>query len=364
MLSIVLHSPWSIPNLYSDLTDSFWTRCWVQSGSLPYLGSSPTCDHAFEYPVLSGLILYSVRAVGPDLMTFYAAFSGLSLLAGFVSGWACWSIARRLGRDLNAMFFLLPSFMIYGVYNFDLFHVMFVLLSILSFLRGKGGVSAVFLGLAVDTKLTSVVLLPVFLMELKGRRERLGYVGAFVLVIAAFNLPFAALGFKSFLEGYQFIGSYGLEDAWYVWIFQNPNSWIYAKLFGIVVSGLLLLRVYTLKTSLVAKSILAIAAYLLGTYIYSPQFNILLIPLLALLDLQHPSVFPWDGFNALIILTWFIQPNPTLPGSWPQFFALLRAICLAWLCLAVSSREGWSLTTWLRAMFGRPQGATNPLTPV
>jgi len=356
LVSAELHWPGQSPGFYSDITGSFWLRCWVQSGSLPYVGSSPSCDYAFEYPALSGMILYFVRAVGPDLQTFYEAFVALSMIAAAVSVWGCWTLARREGRELNPLFFLMPSFLIYGIYNFDIFHLLFVVLALVSFVKGGRLLSAALLGLAVSTKLTSVVLIPVLLMEMKGYRARLGYLGVFAAVVAAVNLPIALLNFSNFLQGYQFVGGYGLEDSWYVWIFQNPATWTYAKYFGIGVSGLLLLRVYTLKASLLAKSFLAIAAYLLGTYIYTPQFNILVIPLIAALDLQHPALYPWDGFNVLIILTWFI-PNsqPTLAGSWPQFFALLRAACLVALCISLASREGASLPAWVKARI-RPKG--------
>ena len=109
--------------------------------------------------------------------------------------------------------------------------------------------------------------------------------------------------------------------------------------------GILLLRVYTLKADLLTKSFLALAAYLLGTYIYAPQFSLLLIPLVAVLAVDHPSLYLWEAFNALIILTWFVQPNPTRVGSLPQYFALLRAAMLVWLAVSVLRSGGWSLSS-------------------
>jgi Glycosyltransferase family 87 len=359
-LSAELHAPWSIPNIYSDITGSFWGRDWVQSGSLPYVNSF------FEYPVLSGLLIYAARALGDSLNSFYTAFSAFSLVAAASLGWSCWAVARKLGRELNPLFFVMPSFIIYGVYNFDLFHAALIMLSLLAYLSKRAGFSAGILGLAVDLKLTSAVLLPVFLIDLKTRKERMKYLAEFAVVVAAFNLPFVMLNFSTFLQGYQFNGSYGLEDVWTVWIFQNPASWGFAKALGLAVGGLLLLRVYTLRVSLEAKAALAISAYLLGTFIYSPQFNLLLLPLLAVLDFKHPAVYPWDAFNALVILTWFVTPSyvlggacpdttfwcPTLAGTWPQVFSLLRDFCLVWLSLGIASREGATVTGWLRRNLG------------
>lgn len=353
-VSAVLHSPGNSPSLYSDLLDSFWGRCWVQNGALPYIGSSPGCSTSFEYPVLSGFLLYFVKLVGVTLWGYYETFTALSLMAGVAMACACYGIARRFGRNLNPLYFVMPTFLVYGIYNFDLFHALLAIVSVFFFVRGNRSLSASFLGLAVDLKLTSVVLLPIFLMELTTTKDRMKYLAWFAALVAVFNLPIVLLNFGNFLAGYQFIGNWGLEDAWYVWIFQNPATWDYAKLFALGVAGLLLVRVYTLEASLLSKSFLAIAVYLLATYIYAPQFNLLLIPFIVVLDMKHPALYPWDSFNALIILTWFIpNSSPTLPWNWPQVFALLRAVCLALMCISVASAEGHSLVSWLRHPFGK-----------
>ncbi|HYB76199.1 MAG TPA: hypothetical protein VEC08_04500, partial [Nitrososphaerales archaeon] len=123
LISFVIHAPWAVPNIYSDITGSFWGRCWVQAGSLPYIPTSTAaCDYAFEYPTLSGLILYGARLFGSDILTFYNTVSAMTLVAGVVVAGGSWAIARRLGKSLDPLYFLMPTFMIYGIYNFDMFH--------------------------------------------------------------------------------------------------------------------------------------------------------------------------------------------------------------------------------------------------
>ena len=358
LISVVVHAPWSNPKLYSDIVDSFFGRDWVQARSLPYLASS------FEYPAIAGLLTYIARAVSSTVNGFYDVFAAYTLVAGALIAWACAGIARRTGKELNPLYFLMPSFLVFGIYNFDLFHAAFLILALFAFILKKDTLSAVLLGLAVDTKLVSVVLLPVLLIEMKGRAKRLRYLAAFAITIAAFNLPFALFNFTTFLQGYQFVGNYGLENAWYIWIFQDPSSWWYAKIFGLSLSALLLLRVYTLKMGLLPKSFLAIAAYLLGTYIYAPQFNLTLIPIIAVMDARDSALYPWDGFNAMIILTWFVgccgaSWTPTLPGSLPQYFALLRAGALVLLSIGVAANAGHSLPQWLLNKMGMKGGAQN-----
>jgi hypothetical protein len=104
---------------------------------------------------------------------------------------------------------------------------------------------------------------------------------------------------------------------------------------------------------LVPRSFIALSAYLLGTYIYAPQFNVMLIPLMAVLAVTSPFVYLLDVFNALIILTWFTVPDSTHPWTLPQAMALLRSASLALLSLSIASSSGHSLISWIRVRTGQ-----------
>jgi hypothetical protein len=73
----------------------------------------------------------------------------------------------------------------------------------------------------------------------------------------------------------------------------------------------------------------------------------MLIPIAAVMSVDHPSMYLWDSFNALIILTWFQQGNSTMPWTLPQYFALLRAIMLVWMAAWVLKQNGWNLSSLL-----------------
>jgi Gpi18-like mannosyltransferase len=370
LFSAFVHSNLSVPNIYSDIA-SFWGRSWVAAGQVP--DSSP--GTFLEYPPLSGLFLYMARVVGGyvsgvvgGLYTgYYDAFSVLSLAAGAVMGWSTWRLSRALGTELNPVYFFLPSMLIYSVYNFDLFDALFVVLALQFFVEKRPGWSAVFLGAAVATKGIAVVLLPVFLLELAGRSPRLRYLAVSLAAAGVCFVPIALFNFGWFQQFVSYFSGWGLEDAWYIWIpwFSNPFSHL-AKDFGYAVMALLLLRVYTMKMPLVPRSFLALTAYLLGTYIYAPQFNVTLVPVIAVLGVATPALYFFDAFNALIILTWFVQPSvigggscppasgndptwcPTWAWTWPQLMALLRSASLALVGLSVASSSGHSLLGWFR----------------
>jgi hypothetical protein len=354
LLSSILHSPWSIPNIYSDI-GSFWFRTWVSGGVLA--NSSPTAF--FEYPPISGLVLYASQTFGSSIGSvtgsnyngYFIVFSALSLGASGVIAWSAFRLARRLNVTLNPLYFLLPSIIVYGVYNFDLFNAMFIILSIQMFVEDRKDLSAVFIGLAIATKLVAGVILPVFLLELNGTRSRIIF---FLLAVVFAGIPFiqVVLNYPGFFaQFYNYFGNWGLEDAWYIWIFGDPFSRA-AKAFGIVLLGILLFRVYTLKVPVVRKTFLALCAYLLATPIYAPQFNVMLIPLVAVLAISSPALYSWEIFNVLIILTWFSVPTsatsgPTYAWTVPQTASLLRSASLALLGLSVASGSGHSLKNWI-----------------
>ena len=366
LFSAYLHSASSYYVIYSDIA-SFWGRSWVYVGQVPYSSSA-----AFlEYPPMSGLILYTARVLGGEFAGvagslyagYYDSFSALSMAAAAVMGWSTWRLARALGVQLNVAYFVLPSMLVYGVYNFDLFDALFVVLCLQFFVEKRTGWSAVFLGLAIATKGIALVLLPLFLLELAGGRAKVKYLAVSLGVVGATLAPIAVFNFGFFGQFVAFFSNWGLEDAWYVWIFGSPFSHA-AKYFGYAVMGLLLLRVYTLKMPLIPRSFLALTAYLLGTYIYAPQFNVELVPLLAVMAVSTPMLYSFDIFNAMIIFTWFTVPatatgGPTYPWTLPQAMALLRSGCLALLGISVAGRSGHSLLDWLTGR-GDPPSAAAP----
>lgn len=370
LLSSYLHSPSSFYWIYSDIY-SFWGRTWVSQGQIPYT----THDSFFEYPPLSGLVLYLARLVGGATSGFaggtyqgyFDSFSGFSLVAAAVIAWSTFRTAKALGKRLNPLYFLLPSMIIYGVYNFDLFNALFIILTLQFFLEGRKDLSAFFLGLAIATKLVAIVLLPIFAMELAGADKRVRYVFSALLVALLTVVPIALTNPGFFQQFIDYFRGWGLEDAWYIWIFGDPFSNA-AKIFGYAVMGILLLRVYTLKMPLVPRAFLALSAYLLGTYIYAPQFNVMMIPLVAVLALRDPSLFVWEIADALIILTWFSVPftptsGPTYPWTVPQAMSLIRSAALAFLGVSVASASGHSLLRWLQKVMPADVGPNETSGP-
>jgi hypothetical protein len=74
---------------------------------------------------------------------------------------------------------------------------------------------------------------------------------------------------------------------------------------------------------------MVLAAFILFSYIATPQMNIDLLPLFALVPMIPMTLFYlFELANIGIIITWFQFPNPTHQGV-SQTFALIRQIYLA-----------------------------------
>jgi hypothetical protein len=319
LVSGVIHFPGLSTNIYSDVV-SFWMR--PESSGLR-MGEAPCFRFFFEYPPLACLVTHASALLGAgDLERYYQAFFYLSLPAYLALAWSILNISKMSGAGLLGLVFIAsPSLAVYGIYNFDHFAAALAGVSIVFLLRRKVLASSLLAGLGFATKIYTGLMLPAILIELRGA-DRYRYLAGF----AAASMPlFAAqelLRPGALPEFIQFHSGWGLENAWYIWIFWDQFSPT-AKTLG--------LR----RISLLPKLFLAVSGWLLMSYIFTPQMVIWLLPLLA----SVPRVIPfWPALevaNISIILLWFGDYNPVMPPSPPQIMALVRAAALGLMILTV-----------------------------
>ncbi|MCS7143229.1 MAG: glycosyltransferase 87 family protein [Aigarchaeota archaeon] len=329
--SVLLHmpdTPWSI---YSDVV-SFWYRGIYEPGE-----RSTCVDYFFEYPPLACFIVYASISIGGDsLMNYYLSFSTLSLPAFIALGFTTYWISNRAGRGWMApMLVLSPSLIVYGIYNFDHFFIALVTLSLIAYLSGRRSVGALLLGVSISTKLISVFLLPVYLI-FSSKAEMPRTVAYAIIGAAVPLLPVIVLNPGWLSEFLRYHSTWYLENAWFVWIFGDPYSQS-ARTFSFVLMGYLILKSYINATDLLRSSFTVLSAFLLGSYVFTPQMLVWLVPLMPLLPLNSVALaYPiLESSNVLIILSWFGNYNPLMPGSPTQIFALIRAVALAYLYVTV-----------------------------
>ncbi len=331
LISFILHHP-DIPNsIYSDIV-SFWSRPLAYGPLIPYVESS------FEYPPISGLILYVSSIIGRNLNGYYLTFSLILLSAYIATLIATYLISRRrgVGWEYVLMFLVLsPSMYFYLVYNFDIVLTAFLMTSLLLLIKGRIVSSALTFSLAALSKLSNLILLPIILMHVE-RNKRLTYLLYALTPFAAVNLTLYLINPVVFSETYLYHVRWGLENAWFIVLFPSEGSWDTARLFSLFLAGYGLLKVYLIDDmELFRRVFMAFAVLLLSSYVFTPQMVIWLLPLLAVLGRVSPAYYVMEVANVGIILTWFLSPEPTKWGSLPQYLAVLRASALFYLLMEV-----------------------------
>ena len=335
LISALIHFPFnSSPSYYSDIIDTFWYRTTPQQLHEIVVGI-PYVTYVFEYPPVCGLILWlGGWASGGNVGVYATVEFGVLLIFTILTAHYMYLFTKYLGLSYNRQLvysIFAPSLIFYGAYNYDIVQTFFVVLSLYVFLaRSNWKWSAIALGLAISTKLSPALLLPLFWQELPDKKTRIifsSYVGG---VVAGLNLPFMAANFKVWLAGYTYLKNWGLEDSFLVWIFKNPFSPLAKDIsYALLAASMLSIYIFFRSKPLMVRSFMVLAAFILFSYIATPQMNIDLLPLFALVPMIPMTLFYlFELANIGIIITWFQFPNPTHQGV-SQTFALIRQIYLA-----------------------------------
>ena len=362
------HLPVVTPSHYSDVASIFW-REGIGKGSrlIPYY------DFAFEYPVIVGVIVYvctAVRIFIPDFSTVfnYYALAMDAILYPFAMGTVTvlYKMCKMLGVEKHRIlkfFVITPSFLMFTVYNWDIIAIFFSTLSIYLFLKGMKKMSAVSLGLGIGAKLFPIVLLPVYLLEEKSWKQRLALAFISVGTFTLLNAPFIILNFSTWFETWTYHMRWGIEDSWLIYLFHqmDPNAH-YASLavfLYLVYKGLIETskKEYVSQSQRVLeRSFLMNLAWLIGSYVVTPQMALMLLPFMVLLPLIAPSLFYLaDALNALIIVMWFTPQlnfgNPLIASSPVQAVSAARQ--LLWLSFFLYCIYPKQIAVWMRGLFKR-----------
>ncbi|MGI0091757.1 MAG: hypothetical protein ACREBS_08610 [Nitrososphaerales archaeon] len=338
LISIIIHFPFAnSPSYYSDFVDSFWGRTVTPQGPLEVVTGIPYVTYMFEYPPICWLILWlGGWASGGNEAIFCVVEFGVLFVFSVLTAHVVYNFLGHLGLSYNRQLIysiFAPSLIFYGAYNFDVVQTFFVTLSLYLFIaKSKFKMSALMLGLAIGTKLSPVLLLPILLQEISNDKDRARFTMITGGVVGALNVPFMIANYNLWLQGYVFLKTWGLEDSFLIWIFRDPFSYIAKDLsYAFLIAAVLSIYVFFRSKPVLVRSFMALSVFILFSYIATPQMNIDLLPLFALVPMIPLTLFYlFEISNAAIILSWFEFPNPTLPGV-SQTFALIRQIYLAFI---------------------------------
>lgn len=416
VLTVVQKSPcllngWGAPNVYyagcySDWAALYGGRGFAENAWAPFAAGS-----TFEYPVLMSLV-GSVAAQITQWLPFppgqgTLVFWVVNLL--FVVGlWAAVAVltVRCAGRRWTdgLMVAVAPGIILAGTINWDLWAVALLAWGMYVFSRGRPGWAGVLFGLGAATKLYPLLILgPLLILAVRSRRWRpfLTATAGAVAAWLAVNVPLMVGNFEAWKVFFTFSGERGpgLSSIWHAWDVvavqagwatvpvESLSTYAYG-VFALCCAGIFLLGVRARHTPRLAQlTFLVVAAFVLTNKVYSPQFVIWLIPLMALALPRWRDFWVWQTVEALHFFAVWMYLAKAASGSMPQhsmddsvYVAAILAHMAAvlWLCARVVSEilhpetdlvklshgagpDGDPLTEALRAE--RPRASRTPAAP-
>jgi uncharacterized membrane protein len=313
---------WATPSqfystCYSDFPQLFRDRG-LGDGAFPFF----TQGTLFEYPVLMGLIAGVTAWLLPGTgVTDERVLGYFDLNATLIA--AVWIVtvlatARMAGRRPwdAAMVALAPGIILAGMINWDMWAVALLALGMYFFSKERLVLAGILIGLGAATKIYPVLVFgAIFLLAL-----RTGRIRAFLVPAAAaagtwlaVNVPFALRdlgGWKYFFEFTQDRPA-GFSSPWFAYnlVADRVRGTILTPevinslalnlfLLACVVIGVLALTAPS-RPRLAQLTFLIVAAFILTNKVYSPQFVIWLIPLLALARPRWRDFLIWQAIEGL-----------------------------------------------------------------
>lgn len=363
----LLHG-WGAPNVYYAGCYSDWAALYGGRGFAADPWAPFQAGSTFEYPVLMSLVA-SVGAQLTQWLPFPASvgtvvFWCVNLL--FVVGlWAATAVltVRTAGRRWTdgLMVAVAPGIILAGTVNWDLWAVALMAWGMWVWLRGRPGWAGVLFGLGAATKLYPLLILgPLLILAVRSRRfgPFLKATGGAVAAWLAVNLPLMLTHFESWKVFFIFSAERGpgLSSVWHAWdVVAAQAGWaavpderlgMYAYgAFAVCCLGIFVLGVAAKRPPRLAQlTFLVVAAFVLTNKVYSPQFVIWLIPLMALALPRWKDFWVWQTVEALHFFAVWMYLAKGASGSMPQhsmddsvYVAAILAHMLAvlWLCARV-----------------------------
>jgi uncharacterized membrane protein len=339
---------------YSDVIP-LWGAERLDAGAVPYR------DNGVEYPVLTGGFMWATagvtRAVHAVLGTqdegvLFAVITSIALAAcGLLVVAGTVGAAGRRPYDA-AIFALSPLLVFHAFSNWDLLAMALAACALWAWARSRPVAAGVLIGLGVAAKLYPLFLLvPIGVLAIRTARYRPAIwctvaAGATWLAV---NAPFAAAYYNGWREFYAFSATRDAEAStfWYIGHYLAttgigngyPTGWSPpgAAVAVALIAALAIVATLGLKAPVRPRmaqlAFLAVFAFLITTKVWSPQYSLWLVPLVALARPRWRITLLWQ-FSEIVVwivtLLWLLGFND---GS--------HATDYGWLMLALLVRDAF-----------------------
>lgn len=316
---------------YSDVSALYVQRGFDADPWIPFLDGG-----WFEYPVLTSLLASLMALVtrgvdgvvgsvapglayweGRDSLLYWDTTFLFTALAWFV---LVLTVMRAAGRrPWDAAIVATSPAIIFGAgINWDLWATAALALAVLAHLRGEHRTAGALIGVGISFKLFPLFMLGAVLV-LVLRRDGppwavfIRMLGAAALSWLVLNVPAMLISWENWVQFWVFSAERGAgySSIWHVWdlvaearggagLDADLVSAGSLLLFVACCVGVLVLGVRApVRPRMVQLLLLIVAAFVLVNKVYSPQFMIWLIPLIALAAPRWRDVVIWQGFQVL-----------------------------------------------------------------
>jgi uncharacterized membrane protein len=339
---------------YSDIVP-LWSDERLDVGAVPYR------DTAVEYPVLTGgfmwltaeltRLAHGLSTSSSELVLFGAISAILLALCALVVTAATAATNRR--RPYDAALFALSPLLIFHAYtNWDLLAMAFTSGALWAWARGRPVLAGTLVGLGTAAKLyPGLLLIAIAILAYRTRRwSGFGWATAAAAAAwAAVNVPVALAYHQGWWEFYRFSidraterstvwaivktlvdSGAGAADAVY-WV--PPGAAVALLLIGALCGVAYVGLRAPVKPRLAQLAFLVVLAFLLTTKVWSPQYSLWLVPLLALARPRWRLALIWQFVE---IAVWFLTLLLLL-GLDPAQSA--HGVGYGWLMLVLLARD-------------------------
>ncbi len=367
---------------YSDVVP-LWSDERLDVGAVPYR------DTSVEYPVLTGGFMWltaeltrGVHAVQSDwsqVAVFGVLTALLLAICGLVVTAATAQTARRRPWDA-AIFALSPLLVFHAFSNWDLLAMAFTAGALWAWSTRRPVLSGALIGLGTAAKLYPVFLLvAIGILAIRTRKfaDAFRAAGAAALVWLAANGPVAIAYNRGWWEFYRFSADRPTERSTF-WamgrtlfngsvqdgdapFWAPPGTAVALTLVAVLALVVALGLAAPVRPRLAQLAFLCVLAFLLTTKVWSPQYSLWLVPLIALARPRWRLNMVWQFAEVgvwlltLTVLLGFSVPAHGVAYGWLMLALLIRDGLLIALAVLVV-REMWR--PWLDVV--RADGADDP----
>ncbi len=331
---------------YSDIPSLYYRDVLVRH-------PRPYFDYDLEYPVGMGYFIYALN-FSRSMKPYFLATSAVLAVCGLITA----ALVARFPRGRIWLMALSPALAFYLNLNWDMFPLLLTVAALLLFVRERDGWGAAMLAAAVWTKFFPIVALPLILVERirEGRRRAAARILAvWTVVSAAINAPVLLGTPEGWLYFFRFsqtrpreVNLWTLFDRWEPSI-ETINNLSLALL--IVGMGICAWAVWRGRSNaFVPATCAALAWFFFVNKVYSPQYSLWIVVLLAVIGAAPALAVAWSAADLLYFGASFsilgISRIATEASDWYYDYALMPAMIIREGMLLLVA--GWCLRSILR----------------